>query len=36
MSKRYRNVSLIEPYDSGVFLGSQKIEGLALVSPVQT
>ena len=30
------NVVLIEPYDEGVFFGSQEIEGVEVVSPVQT
>jgi hypothetical protein len=29
------NVSLIEPYDSGVFLGSKEVDGLEVVSPAQ-
>ncbi|HVS69698.1 MAG TPA: type IV toxin-antitoxin system AbiEi family antitoxin [Phycisphaerae bacterium] len=29
------NVSLIEPYDEGVFAGGKDVEGVAVVSPVQ-
>lgn len=30
------NVTLLEPYDEGVFYGSQEIEGSQVVSPIQT
>jgi hypothetical protein len=30
------NVSLIEPYDNGVFLGEREVDGVRIVSPVQT
>ena len=30
------NVTLLEPYDEGVLYGSQEIEGLQVVSPIQT
>lgn len=29
------NVSLLEPYDPGVFYGAEEVEGVAVVSPIQ-